>query len=73
MCKIHHAAFDSNLLGVRPDLGIEIRDDILEETVGPKLRYGLQAMHGGQLLIPKKAQLQPSSDYLERRYEAFIG
>jgi len=28
MCKIHHAAFDSNILGVRPDLSVHIRQDI---------------------------------------------
>ena len=30
LCKIHHAAYDSRILGVRPDLVVEIRADILE-------------------------------------------
>ena len=34
---IHHAAFDSNILGVRPDHVIEIRADVLEEVDGPML------------------------------------
>jgi putative restriction endonuclease len=31
MCKLHHAAFDGHILGVRPDLKIEIRSDVLHE------------------------------------------
>lgn len=71
MCKIHHAAFDSNILGVRPDLKIEIRDDILHEKDGPMLKHGLQDMHGGQLLVPRRHELRPASDALGARYAAF--
>lgn len=36
LCKIHHAAFDADILGIRPDdYRIEIRKDILEEVDGP--------------------------------------
>jgi putative restriction endonuclease len=72
MCKIHHAAFDANILGVRPDLVLEIREDILDEVDGPMLRHGLQEMHGGKLLVPQRAELQPNPDYLNLRYSAFI-
>lgn len=37
LCKLHHAAFDRHILGVRPDLIIEIREDILREVDGPML------------------------------------
>ncbi|MBK9358459.1 MAG: HNH endonuclease [Bacteroidales bacterium] len=35
LCKIHHAAFDQNILGIDPDYKIKIREDILMETDGP--------------------------------------
>jgi len=35
LCKIHHAAFDMNILGIRPDHVVEIRTDVLEERDGP--------------------------------------
>ncbi|MGN6597670.1 MAG: HNH endonuclease, partial [Actinomycetes bacterium] len=35
LCKIHHAAFDTGILGIRPDLLVQIRADILEELDGP--------------------------------------
>jgi putative restriction endonuclease len=71
MCKIHHAVFDANILGVRPDLVLEIREDILDEVDGPMLRHGLQEMHGGKLRVPRKTELQPNPDYLDVRYSAF--
>ena len=37
LCKIHHAAYDSRILGVSPDLVVQIRADILDETDGPLL------------------------------------
>jgi putative restriction endonuclease len=72
LCKIHHAAFDSNILGVRPtDLRIEIREDILEEVDGPMLKHGLQAHHGGHLIAPAASNLRPDPERLEIRYEEF--
>lgn len=71
LCKLHHAAFDQHILGVRPDLVIEVRQDILEEVDGPMLRYGLQKMHGGKLFAPRSTELRPHPDFLEARYERF--
>src|SRR5690606_28140445 len=55
LCKLHHAAFDRHILGVRPDLVIQIRRDILEEVDGPMLLHGLQHMHGSRLHVPRPA------------------
>ncbi len=71
MCKIHHAAYDANILGVRPDLRIEIRMDILNEVDGPMLRHGLQDMHGASLSIPRAHDARPDQLSLAERYEAF--
>ncbi len=72
LCKLHHAAFDRNILGVRPDLVIEVRRDILQEVDGPMLRHGLQDLNGSRLLVlPRQAIQQPSRDNLEARYELF--
>jgi putative restriction endonuclease len=72
MCKIHHAAFDANILGIRPDHVVEIRSQILEERDGPMLRHGLQSLHDQQLMhIPRRAEHRPDPERLELRYEAF--
>ncbi len=71
LCKIHHAAFDRHILGVRPDLRVEIRADILLEIDGPMLRYGLQEMDGNKLYLPANSQLKPGREFVEARYEEF--
>lgn len=71
LCKIHHAAFDENLLGIRPDLVVELRKDILTQQDGPMLLHGLQDMHGVQLTVPKSRNVRPDQDRLEERYEEF--
>lgn len=71
LCSLHHAAFDHNILGIRPDLMIEIRSDILEEIDGPMLIHGLQGFQSKQILIPRAAIHQPNPDFLAERYEIF--
>jgi len=72
LCKIHHTAFDRGILGVRPDYVIEVREDVLKEVDGPMLKYGLQALHNSELLLPSRTADQPSKDALERRYQGFL-
>lgn len=72
MCKIHHAAYDQHILGIRPDSVVEIRPDILTEIDGPMLEYGLQATHGQQLMIvPMLRSERPDADLLEISYRDF--
>ena len=71
MCKIHHAAFDANILGITPGSRVEIREDILEEVDGPMLRHGLQELHGTTLLLPVRNADRPDPERLEIRYEEF--
>ena len=71
LCKLHHAAFDQNILGIRPDHIAEIRLDILEEIDGPMLKHGLQEMHGREILIPRRVNDRPDKDALEQRYAQF--
>jgi len=71
LCKLHHAAFDRFILGVRPDLTVEIRDDVLREPDGPMLRHGLQEFQGARLHVPRQPALRPQPDFVEERYELF--
>lgn len=71
MCKIHHAAYDSDIVGVRPDGVAQVRGDVLEESDGPMLVHGLQEVHGAKLYLPKSEALRPSVEGLERRWERF--
>ncbi len=72
MCKIHHAGYDRNILGIRPDLRIDERADVLLEVDGPMLRHGLQEMAGRVLDTPHSTAARPNRVSLEERYEAFL-
>ncbi|MFD1574249.1 HNH endonuclease [Agromyces cerinus subsp. nitratus] len=71
LCKIHHASFDRNLLGITPDYEVRIDRDLLDEVDGPMLRHGLQDMHGRKLVLPKRRAEWPARDRLATRFEKF--
>lgn len=71
LCKIHHSAYDANIVGIDPDARVHVRQDILEEIDGPMLRYGLQAVHGSRLILPRKIEHLPNRDFLAERYDRF--
>jgi putative restriction endonuclease len=59
------------VLGVRPDLIIEVRDDVLHEADGPMLIHGLQGFQGARLLVPRREEQRPNPVFLAERYELF--
>ncbi len=71
LCKIHHSAYDAHIIGVDPDARVHVRADILTEVDGPMLRYGLQAVHGGRLVLPTREVLRPNREFLAERFERF--
>jgi putative restriction endonuclease len=71
LCALHHAAFDRNILGIRPDFIVEVRMDILREKDGPMLLHGLQGFQGKTILRPSSRALWPRADFLAERYEEF--
>lgn len=71
LCKIHHSSYDRNLLGITPDYEIRIDHKVLEEVDGPMLKYGIQAMHGRQLKVPRRKAERPDVVGLTRRFEDF--
>ena len=72
LCKIHHAAFDLNYLGITPKFKIEVRKELLEEVDGPMLQHGIKAMHGEQILLPRERKHRPTPGRLEARFEKFL-
>jgi putative restriction endonuclease len=71
LCKLHHAAFDANLVGVRPDHVVEVKRRLLEEIDGPMLVHGLQGFDGHTITVPRRVELRPNREFLEERYELF--
>ncbi|KJS18377.1 MAG: hypothetical protein VR69_00665 [Peptococcaceae bacterium BRH_c4b] len=71
LCKIHHAAFDSNIIGITPDYKIIVREDILGEKDGPMLKHGIQQLHDQSIILPRSKMLWPDQNRLEIRYKRF--
>mgnify|MGYP000967736734 CR=1 FL=1 len=71
LCKIHHAAFDNNIIGVNPDYKIIIREDILHEIDGPMLKHGIQQLHQQRIILPGKKTNWPDRERLEERFSKF--
>jgi putative restriction endonuclease len=71
LCKIHHGAYDTDILGVDPDYLVHIRHDVLEEEDGPMLLRGLQELHRSRIALPKAELLRPNRDYLAERFGRF--
>lgn len=71
LCKIHHSAFDKNILGITPDFQVKVRKDILDESDGPMLKYGLQYLNNMKLLLPYHKSDWPDRNRLEIRYDEF--
>lgn len=72
LCKIHHAAFDKNILGITPDYLIKVRKDILNEINGPMLKYGIQSLESNKLFLPKNNKDWPDKERLDYRYKLFL-
>ncbi|MEX1178410.1 MAG: HNH endonuclease [Nitriliruptor sp.] len=71
LCRIHHGAYDQFLLGIDPDLRVEVNGAILGEVDGPMLRHGLQDMHGASIRLPRKRAHHPDRERLAWKYERF--
>ncbi len=71
LCKIHHAAYDRGIVGVRPDYVVQVRPDVLLEVDCPMLKHGIQEVHGWRLELPKALKERPDRELLQRRWSAF--
>jgi putative restriction endonuclease len=71
LCKIHHSAYDVDIIGIDPDAGVHVREDVLREVDGPMLKHGLQEVAGTRLILPYKPALRPNRDFLAERFERF--
>jgi putative restriction endonuclease len=73
LCKMHHAAYDRQILGITPDYEVRINAEVLHEVDGPMLRHGIQEFHGQQLMVlPERRTQRPDRILLDERYQTFL-
>jgi putative restriction endonuclease len=71
LSKVHHAAFDANLIGIDADYRIHISEQLLAMNDGPMLEQGIKAMRGKTLLMPDRRVDRPDRDRLAARFELY--
>jgi putative restriction endonuclease len=71
LSKIHHAAFDAQLIGVDPDYRVHVSDRLLELHDGPFLELGLKKIGGQLIKLPRRAADYPDRARLAFRFEQF--
>ncbi len=70
LSKIHHAAFDTHLIGIDPDYRLHVSERLLVQKDGPMLE-ALKRLAGGMILLPDRMRDRPDRDRLAVRFERF--
>ena len=70
LSKIHHAAFDAQLIGIDPDFRIHVSRKLLDLRDGPTLE-ALRQFDGRDLHFPRRERDKPDRDRLAMRFERF--
>jgi putative restriction endonuclease len=71
LTKIHHAAFDTNLIGIDADFQVHVSDRLLDINDGPFLELGLKRIAGTLIRLPQRAVDRPDRERLALRFEQF--
>ncbi|MEX2488936.1 MAG: HNH endonuclease [Pseudomonadales bacterium] len=70
LSRLHHQAFDANLLGITPDLKVVVSSQLLDSKDGALLT-ALQCCHNSKISVPRIEQARPDRDRLAMRFELF--
>lgn len=71
LSKIHHAAFDANLIGIDPEYRLHVAARLLEQKDGPLLE-ALKQLHGKSIYLPKRQKDYPDQERLAIRFTDFV-
>lgn len=70
LSKIHHSAFDSNLIGINPDYRLHVSERLLSQNDGPMLE-SFKQLNGNKLRLPTRLIDYPDRERLAFRFEEF--
>jgi len=70
MSRLHHRAYDSNLIGISPDLKVVISSRLRDAHDGELLDI-LKNLDGSRLRAPRSKSYGPSRNRLAKRFEEF--
>lgn len=70
LTKLHHAAFDAHLIGIRPDHRIVVSERLMTTRDGPTLE-ALKVLNDRMINFPRRERDRPDAERLAVRFEAF--
>ena len=70
LSKIHHAAFDANLIGIDPDYRLHVANRLLDQRDGPLLET-LKRLRGEKIHLPRNEMDWPDRERLELRFSEY--
>ena len=71
LSRLHHRAYDADLIGIDPDFRIHLNADLLSTQDGPLLE-SMKQLEGQRISIPRQAKDKPSQEALKLRYQRFL-
>jgi len=71
LSKLHHAAFDMNLIGIDPGFRIHVGAALREMNDGPLFEQGIKALAGRTILMPRREIDYPDRIRLAERFDQF--
>lgn len=71
MSRLHHAAFDANLLGIDPDGRIHVSEQLDTREAGDPFSRHLMSLAGRRIAVPRTPESHPNRDLLAVRFEQF--
>jgi putative restriction endonuclease len=71
LSKVHHAAFDANLIGIDSDFRIHVSNALLSINDGPMFEQGVKLKHGEKIRLPRRLKDYPDPDRLAARFGLF--
>jgi putative restriction endonuclease len=71
LSKIHHAAFDANLIGIDPDGCIHVSDILLSMNDGPMFEHGVKGLAGRTIRPTTREADRPDRARLAQRFAFF--
>ena len=72
LCKLHHGAYDANIIGISPDYVVKVKESVLQTFDGPTLQHAIKEMDGERLRkVPTARAERPDRDLLAERFDSF--
>lgn len=70
LSKLHHGAFDADLIGISPDFVIHVSDRLMDQNDGPLLE-AMKGLNRQSLHLPRRRSDWPDRERLEERFARY--